>query len=148
MLDYDDYYDYDDYDERMEARAEARSRSYRYNCGGFASYDGPCGAPDCGSCRNGAPPWEEDEDGEEDETCFSSYHIASRDYPEARIAKGDLYLRTSGFTYVKGGARTRYARKKKTLMVKAPGTEGHSERDWSRFMTKREAQNQRRRARR
>ena len=34
---------------------------YKYNCGGFASYSGPCGAPDCGSCRNGSPPMDSDD---------------------------------------------------------------------------------------
>tara|TARA_R110000850_G_scaffold873_1_gene5032 strand:+ start:264 stop:482 length:219 start_codon:yes stop_codon:yes gene_type:complete len=63
-------------DERYEARMEAKREYaeeeprhvYKYNCGGPRAYDGPCGAPDCGYCRNGPPPWEdEDEDEDEDE---------------------------------------------------------------------------------
>jgi len=43
------------------------TRRYRYNCGGHRTYSGPCGASDCGSCRNGTPPWEEEEEEEEEE---------------------------------------------------------------------------------
>ena len=42
-------------------------RHYPYNCGGYSAYDGPCGASDCGSCRNGPPPWEEEEEENEEE---------------------------------------------------------------------------------
>ena len=63
-------YEHDeDYELRMDAKADyyndmafEASPSYKYHCGGHANYSGPCGASDCGDCRNGAPPWEEEED--------------------------------------------------------------------------------------
>ena len=63
-------------DERYEARWEARreaaeeedeGHTYKYDCGGVRNHSGPCGAPDCGSCRNGAPPWEDDDDDDNDD---------------------------------------------------------------------------------
>ena len=61
----DEYYSEDAYDTRDQARADAQAEAdtdepgYRYHCGGHSNRTGPCGASDCGSCRNGLPPWEE-----------------------------------------------------------------------------------------
>lgn len=112
-MSYDDYdYDYDAaYEARMDAKADyeqdmamEKSRAYKYNCGGFASYHGPCGASDCGSCRNGAPPWEEDE--EEQSTQRSKLVIARK--ARGSILPGDCVRITTGFHFVKDGPRTGY----------------------------------------
>lgn len=57
------------YEARMDAkRDESAQPTYFYNCGGPRAYDGPCGTPDCGYCRNGEMPYDdEDEDEDEDE---------------------------------------------------------------------------------
>lgn len=53
-------FDFDYEDNMDDLRRELRNyKTYKYNCG-----DRTCGAPDCGSCRNGPPPWEEDEEEE------------------------------------------------------------------------------------
>lgn len=95
---------------------------YAYNCG-----DRTCGASDCGSCRNGAPPWEEECAGAEDDCpgCDSCLEIVeSNKYVIARaprteagrkrraangIEPGDRICVTRGFEYQRGGGpRTRY----------------------------------------
>jgi len=59
------YYDDDpidsDYD---DARAEYRTRRTPRGCGGWAAYDGPCGALDCPSCYPGS--WDSHDDEEEE----------------------------------------------------------------------------------
>lgn len=50
-------------------------KSYRsYRCRGWASYDGPCGAPDCVSCNPGLNPggWYSEDDDEDDEALAES----------------------------------------------------------------------------
>ena len=42
-------------------------RTKPYRCGGWASHDGPCGAPDCVSCHPEGEPEEEPERKPEDE---------------------------------------------------------------------------------
>ena len=147
------YRDDDRDDARAEARAERARTSYRYNCGGASSWSGPCGASDCGSCRNGPAPWEEDEDDEdEDEDAETaetfSLYIASRDYAYtggACISKGDLYERTTGFTYVDGGERTGYLDPERRLVARSPAHRRHDPIKWERAMRWRESQLKRRR---
>lgn len=134
--------------------APERTPRYKYNCGGLASWSGPCGASDCGSCRNGPAPWEEDDDDDEDDDdndetaeTFSLY-IASRDnaYTGGKaIGKGDLYERTTGFKYVDGGERTGYLDPKCRLVARAPGQWGHDADAWASGMLRRESQLKRRR---
>jgi len=119
-------YDYDDeeYDRRQDIRdeyaaemAEEKGRTYKYNCGGASSWSGPCGASDCGSCRNGAPPWEEDDSEENSEEnserswlAESGYsfddgtwskvarvrkHTCRRDHADGTVRKGDEYTVTT-----------------------------------------------------
>lgn len=129
-MSYDDY-DYENdaaYEARMDAKADyeqdmatEKSHTYKYNCGGRANYSGPCGASDCGSCRNGAPPWEQDEDEDEDEeqsTQVSKLVIARK--ARGRILPGDCVRITSGFTYVEDGPRTGYF-KSESLVGYGPG---------------------------
>lgn len=74
----------------------SNARSYKYNCGGFASYAGPCGASDCGDCRNGPPPWEECPEPEFDE--FDDSDVAS-DRVDEFLASGqalDSFLEGEG----------------------------------------------------
>jgi hypothetical protein len=74
-----DYYSDQAYDARDQARADAQAEAdtdepgYRYFCGGHTSRTGPCGASDCGSCRNGLPPWEEALDADEAATEFVAW---------------------------------------------------------------------------
>ncbi len=146
-------YDDDRDDARAEARAERARTSYRYNCGGASSWSGPCGASDCGSCRNGPAPWEEDEDDEDEdedgETAETwSLYIASRDYAYTggkSIGKGDLYERITGFTYVDGGERTGYLDPERRLVARAPGQWGHDADAWASGLLRRESQLKRRR---
>ena len=56
------YYDDDPIPDRFDARDEYRRRRTPRGCGGFASYDGPCGATDCPSCYPGS--WDRDEEEE------------------------------------------------------------------------------------
>jgi hypothetical protein len=147
------YRDDDRDDARAEARAERARTSYRYNCGGASSWSGPCGASDCGSCRNGPAPWEEDEDDEdEDEDAETaetfSLYIAARDYAYtggACISKGDIYERTTGFTYVDGGERTGYLDPERRLVARSPAHRRHDPIKWERAMRWRESQLKRRR---
>ena len=91
---------------------------YRYSCGGFASWHGPCGASDCGSCRNGAPPWEEEEE-EEEEVRRTVYRVVRKSRkgpcqvapPHGRYEPGDLVRVESGFWYTPGGPRLGYFRR-------------------------------------
>jgi len=137
---------YDDYD-RMEEREQNRS-SYKYNCGGFASWDGPCGASDCSSCRNGSDGGEDEST--EKETTQVTFHIARTAFRTtfgATVNPGDLYSRETGFTYEPGGARTGYQTPKVMPVSRPPGTVGHYPAFWARAMAKREAQLAARRAR-
>lgn len=55
------YHDYD-YDRYEDYDGPRRSTRKVYRCGGWASYDGPCGALDCEDCHpGGAAQMEEDE---------------------------------------------------------------------------------------
>ena len=149
LRDYDYDYDYEDdraYEARLDAAAERGRTTYRYNCGGRANYNGPCGASDCGSCRNGAPPWaEEDGEGEQTSSWTCSYRIASKD--GVSIKKGDLYRRTTRFTYIEGGRRTGYEALK-MLVARGPAHEHHDPATWESGMKHRELQLRRRRTRR
>ena len=118
---------------------------YRYNCGGFASYDGPCGASDCGSCRNGPAPWEEEEEEACESSDYSSYRISSRD--RAGINAGDLYVRVSGFEFIRGGRRTQYWANN-TLVARGPSHPKHDPAVWADRMAARERQLAKRRVRR
>ena len=140
-------YDYDDCDRRADAESE-RSR-YKYNCGGFASWDGPCGASDCSSCRN-HDGGDGDEESTEKEVTNVTFHIARRAFRAtfgATVNPGDLYSRETGFTYEPGGARTGYQHPKVLPVSRPPGTVGHYPDPWMRAMAKREAQLAARRAR-
>tara|TARA_R110000751_G_scaffold28003_3_gene73494 strand:+ start:19892 stop:20395 length:504 start_codon:yes stop_codon:yes gene_type:complete len=147
------YRDDDRDDARAEARAERARTSYRYNCGGASSWSGPCGASDCGSCRNGPAPWEEEEEDDEDEdedgetAQTDALHIAARDYAYTggkRIDKGDLYERITGFTYVDGGERTGYLNPERRLVARSPANGGDAD-AWASGMLRRESQLKRRR---
>lgn len=129
----DDYWDAKA--EYAAEMAEQKRRTYKYNCGGFASYHGPCGASDCGSCRNGPPPWEEEDDAEpclcgkcnwdgspwDDARCsdcdtgpltmgrrISKTHTARKSYGSGQyeIRPGDLYRRTVQFAHWPNGPST------------------------------------------
>lgn len=107
--------DYEDWDEEPEPR-----HTRRYNCGGFASYYGPCGATDCESCYPGGS----DEDEDREETMTTSKVVTAR---KARfvgkpneIRPGDRVRVTSGFTYKSGGERTGYLRKSYQRLSKGP----------------------------
>jgi hypothetical protein len=109
-------YDYEDdarYEARMDARdeyAEEKSHTYKYNCGGLSNYSGPCGASDCGSCRNGAPPWEEEDEEDEEQKNVSSVKLVIARKARGSILPGDCVRVTSGFTYIEDGPRTGYYR--------------------------------------
>jgi len=135
---------------RQEAAYERRRTTYTYSCGGFASYHGPCGASDCGSCRNGAPPWEMEADEDEDDAemtsaAAESYRLASRDISHD-IRAGDLYRRLRWFSYNKGGPRTGYA-VGHYLVARGPTREHHDPQAWARGMAQRERELRRRRGR-
>lgn len=93
--------------------------SYKYHCG-----DRTCGASDCGSCRNGAAPWEEGGSEEEEMEGGFKYKtvIARKDRLSFRIKKGDTVHVASWFTYKKNGPRTGYCRSYK-LVAKGPAWE-------------------------
>ena len=106
------YYDYDDgrasgddYDDRPRRRAA-------YRCGGFADYDGPCGASDCSRCGSGDS--DEDEDEESDEARFTerttvrTIRKARKDTYGNLMVFGDRVMVVKGFTYEVGGRRTGY----------------------------------------
>lgn len=138
---------YDDYD-RMEEREQNRSR-YKYNCGGVGAWDGPCGASDCSSCRNGSDGGDEDESTEKEVTNVT-FHIARTAFRTtfgATVNPGDMYSRETGFTYEPGGARTGYQTPKVMPVSRPPGALGHYPVSWARAMAKREAQLAARRAR-
>lgn len=105
---------YEDYEEDNRAEYaqemyEDKRQTYKYHCGGFSNYSGPCGASDCGSCRNGTPPWEEDEgkdEGEKQTTSRSKLVIARK--ARGNILPGDCVRITSGFSYIEDGPRTGY----------------------------------------
>ena len=88
-------------------------RTARYHCGGPGSYNGSCGATDCGTCYPGGC-WDEDEsESEEDEdkehTTYTTKIVTVRkarvDCQHRQILVGDKAMVTTGFTYVKGGPR-------------------------------------------
>jgi hypothetical protein len=116
--------------------------TYRYSCGGFANYSGPCGALDCGSCH---PSWEEEDEAKVEESTTATIHIASQDYPGIR--KGDLYARVTGYSYLTNGPRTGYLRPVRRLVCRAPGTEHHFRLVWARGMARRAVQLEARRRR-
>lgn len=118
-------YEDEEYDRRMDLRdeyaaemAEEKNRTYKYNCGGFSNYTGPCGASDCGSCRNGTPPWEEEEEDEEQTVSRSKLVIARK--ARGDILPGDCVQVTTGFSYEKDGPRTGYF-KREELVGFGPG---------------------------
>ena len=99
------------------------SRGYG-GCGGWSSYDGPCGATDCSSCHP------EGEGGSEEKTTETrTYHIARG--PHRGIEPGDLYVRVTGFTYDEGGARTGYLSPRKVLVANPPGHKNHNPSIWA-----------------
>lgn len=147
MYDYGDHGDYDRYPDYDGPRGGRNRSGYQYHCGGFASYDGPCGASDCGDCRNGAPPWEEQDEGDEVKTTsVTTYHVATKARGFVRV--GDMVARTTGFTYEEGGRRTGYAEATERVVARAPGTDGHSPEAWAKYGALRAEQNERRRSRR
>lgn len=81
-------------------------RRRMYNCGGPGSYHGPCGAPDCSSCRNGTM----DDEPDEEEVASSRVVVArkARRCWWGEIRPGDTVRVTTGFTYIPGGKRTGY----------------------------------------
>lgn len=98
------------YERRANLRAEyarERSHSYRYHCG-----ERTCGASDCGSCRNGTPPWEEED--EEDRTAARSRLVIARK-ARGNILPGDCVRITSGYTYIQNGPRTGYFRREEIV---------------------------------
>jgi hypothetical protein len=109
----------EEYDRRQDLRdeyaaemAEEKSQGYKYHCS-----DRMCGASDCGNCRNGAPPWEaEDDDGSIDterpwladsgydfdrdngewsKTLRSRKHTCRRDHADGTVRRGDVYSVTA-----------------------------------------------------
>ena len=122
---------------------------YKFHCGGAANWSGPCGASDCGTCRNGPAPWEDDDT----ETCelatTRTLHIASKPYRSTKhggrvIKAGDLYERETGFEYLIGGERTGYLSAGRKLIARAPANGGPAD-AWEYFMLRRSAQLSRRR---
>ncbi len=98
-----------------------RSRN-RYRCGGYASYNGHCGATDCDTCYPGGRD-EEDEDRVE-ETTTSKTVIARKARPgnswRNEIRPGDKVRVTSGFSYTPGGPRLGYLPKTYQRIAKGP----------------------------
>ncbi|CAB4203517.1 hypothetical protein UFOVP1382_133 [uncultured Caudovirales phage] len=109
---------YDMNDDYAEERASNRRR---YNCGGAAAYDGPCGAPDCSSCRNGSDPDDVElegalaradeagytvdvEDGSAMKTISTKIRTARRDHKSGAIMKGDRYRETVRRTIFEDGS--------------------------------------------
>lgn len=134
------YVNEDDVYYARQEMAEERAQTYRYNCGGWGNYSGPCGASDCGSCRNGPAPWEERDDEEDENAVCRTLHVAKVGFPERGIDAGDLYERISGFTYREGGARIGYHTPKKNLLARKPDHPGHNPTKWERLMALREKQ--------
>lgn len=101
---------------------------YFYNCG-----DRTCGAPDCGSCRNGRAPWDEECAGPEDqcdgcEFCSETVQTTKRVIARAPrtekgrkrrerngIKPGDTITVESGFHYQKNGPRLGYFRRERLV---------------------------------
>jgi hypothetical protein len=124
-------FDDDEYDRRADLRAEyaeelaeERGNVGRYNCGGWSSYDGPCGATDCCNCYPGGV--EEEPESDEDEELFvQTVKIVTvrkarpAFYGKSEIRIGDRAQVTSGFTYEQNGPRTGYFRSY-TLITKGP----------------------------
>lgn len=106
---------------RSFSRGYGRSHG---GCGGWSSYDGPCGATDCSNCHP-----EGDGDGGEKTTETRTYHIART--AQAGIEPGDLYFRVTGFTYDEGGARTGYLNPRKVLVANPPGHKNHNPSTWA-----------------
>ena len=128
-------FDDEDYEDRRadlraeyaaELAAERNSRRGRYNCGGFASWDGPCGATDCCSCYPGGCDEDEPDESDEDEELVvqTIKFVTARKarpafYGKSEIRIGDRVRVTSGFTYEEGGPRTGYFRSY-NLVTKGP----------------------------
>jgi len=99
-----------------ELAAERNSRRGRYNCGGWSSFDGPCGATDCCNCYPGGCDEDEPESDEDEELTahFTKIVIARKARPaftgKSEIRVGDRVRVTSGFTYEQDGPRTGYFR--------------------------------------
>ena len=104
----------DDYDPReYEGSIFSTRRSNRYNCGGFSSYNGPCGATDCESCYPGGSSESPDE-GTEQQSPWRVKIVTARK-PRgvgtcSEIKVGDRVQVISYFTYLVGGKRTGYKR--------------------------------------
>lgn len=103
------YYDHDyDYDDSPRRSA--------YRCGGFADYDGPCGASDCSRCGSGDSDEDGDEDSDEDSdearfterTVVRTVRKARKDAYGQQMVPGDRVMVVKGFTYEIGGKRTGY----------------------------------------
>lgn len=88
-----------------------RTRRRRYSCGGFASYNGPCGAEDCESCHPHYG-YEDDPEDEEEHDVTTSRVVTARKAryvgTTSEIRPGDRVQVTSGFSYKKNGPRTGY----------------------------------------
>ncbi len=81
----------------------------KYSCGGFASWDGPCGATDCNSCFPGGCGDEEVETirdlsgsgyefdadtGEWSRRVSSGVHVCRRPHRDGRVKVGQTYRKT------------------------------------------------------
>jgi hypothetical protein len=105
-----------DLDERDEDLDDLRSHHRGYNCGGWASFDGPCGALDCVSCHPEG--MGEDEEREEESTPKVRTVTARKARYVGKpneIRPGDRVRETSWYTYIVGGARTGYFHEYKRL---------------------------------
>lgn len=96
---------------------------HRYNCGGFASYNGPCGATDCILCGSGYSGEAYDAEDQEEEATSCRVVTACKARfigKSSEIKPGDRVQVTGGFTYTRGGARTGYLRKSYRRVSKGP----------------------------
>jgi hypothetical protein len=93
----------------------------RYRCGGYASYDGHCGATDCDTCYPGGCD-EEDEDRVEETTTRKRViaRKARSDRGGNEIRPGDTVVVFGGFSYIPGGPRVGYLPKTYLRIAKGP----------------------------
>lgn len=111
------HYDYDD--------APRTRRTHTFNCGGWASYNGPCGAYDCASCYPGGCGSENTEPEEQETRTSRTVTARKARYvgTSREIRPGDKVRVTSGFTYEPNGRRTGYLPKRYQRIAKGPAWE-------------------------
>lgn len=110
---------FDRYDDRDEAEYAPRRR--RYSCGGFASYNGPCGATDCRSCYPDGGQYEAESEAEERTSKVQVKVVTARKArPALGIKVGDKVRVTSSYTYQVNGPRTGYTHSY-VRVAKGPG---------------------------